>query len=186
VGKLIYIANVSVDGYIEDAQGNFDWTDPSDELFVFITELVRPAGTYVYGRRMYETMAVWETQPALAAESELMADFATMWQAADKIVYSTTLGAISTARTRLEPRFDPESMRDIKASAARDLTLGGPTLANHAFKAGLVDESHLFVHPVTLGAGKRALPSDARMDLELLDERRFDNGVVYLGYRTTS
>ena len=123
--KLIYVANVSLDGYIEDAHGSFEWTEPTDEVFTFITDLVRPVGTYLYGRRMYETMAVWETQPALAAQSELMADFANVWQAADKIVYSTTLQVVSTANTRLERGFDPDSVRDMKASAARDLTVGG-------------------------------------------------------------
>src|SRR4051812_43237554 len=140
MAKLIYVANVSLDGYIEDAQGSFDWTAPSDEYFAFITDLVRPAGTYLYGRRMYETMAVWETEPALAAESELMADSANMWQAAEKIVYSTTLDAVSTANTRLERRFDSDALRAIKASAASDLTIGGPTVTAHAFKAGLIDE----------------------------------------------
>jgi dihydrofolate reductase len=182
--KLIYVANVSLDGYIEDAQGGFDWTEPSDEYFAFITDLVRPCGTYLYGRRLYETMAVWETQPALAAESELSADFASVWQAADKIVYSTTLSVVSTANTRLERRFDPDAVRDVKASVASDLTVGGANLAAHAFNAGLVDECHLFVYPVLVGAGKSAFPRDTRVPLELRDERRFDNGVVYLRYRT--
>src|SRR5207237_903095 len=129
MAKLIYVANVSLDGYIEDAHGSFEWTAPLDEVFTFITDLVRPVGTYLYGRRMYEMMAVWETQPALAAQSELMADFANVWRAADKIVYSTTLHVVSTANTRLEHRFDPDSVRDMKTSAASDLTVGGPTLA---------------------------------------------------------
>jgi len=183
MAKLIYIANVSLDGYIEDAHGNFEWTAPSDEVFAFITDVVRPAGTYLYGRRMYETMAVWETEPALAAQSELMAGFADMWRAADKIVYSTTLREVSTADTRLERRFDPELLRDLKTSAARDLTVGGPTLAAHAFDAGLVDECQLFVYPVLVGDGKPAFPSGARIQLELLEERRFANGVVNLRYR---
>jgi dihydrofolate reductase len=186
MAKLIYVANVSLDGYIEDAQGSFGWTAPSDEVFTFITELVRPIGTYLYGRRLYETMAVWETQPALAAESELMADFADLWQAADKIVYSTTLQVVSTANTRLERRFDPDVVRDIKASAASDLTVGGPTLAAHAFDAGLVDECHLFTCPVLVGPGKPAFPSDARAQLELVEEQRFADGVVYLRYRAQS
>src|SRR4051794_2486964 len=186
MAKLIYVANVSLDGYIEDAQGSFEWTAPSDEYFAFITDLVRPIGTYLYGRRMYETMAVWETEPALAAESELMADFANVWQAADKVVYSTTLQATSTAKTRLEHRFDPESVRDMKTSAARDFTVGGPALAAHAFKAGLVDECQLFIYPVLVGHGKPAFPRDARVQLELLEEHRFANGVVNLGYRVQS
>ena len=183
MAKLIYVTNVSLDGYIEDEHGNFDWTAPDDEFFAFITDLVRPVGTYLYGRRMYETMAVWETDPALAAQSELMADFANVWQAADKVVYSTTLDAVSTAKTRLERNFDPDAVRDMKASATSDLTVGGPNLAAHAFEAGLVDECHLFICPVFLGGGKPSLPSDTRADLELLDERRFGNGVVYLRYR---
>src|SRR5258706_11289834 len=173
MSKLIYIANVSLDGYIEDAQGKLDWTAPSDEVFAFITELVRSAGTYVYGRRMYETMAVWETDPALAAQSELMSDFARVWQAANKVVYSTTLHEVSTAKTQLERNFDPDAIRDLKAAAANDLTVGGPNLAAHAFRAGLVDECQLLIWPVLLGAGKPSLPRDTRADLELLDEHRF-------------
>jgi dihydrofolate reductase len=140
MAKLIYVTNVSLDGYIEDAHGSFEWTEPSDEFFTFITDLVRPAGTYLYGRRLYESMAVWETDPTLAAQSELMADFANVWQAADKVVFSTTLDAVSTAKTRLERNFDPASVRDMKASATRDLTVGGAHLAAHALKAGLIDE----------------------------------------------
>jgi len=184
MAKLIYVANVSVDGYIEDAHGSFEWTAPSDEVFTFITDLVRPVGTYLYGRRMYETMSVWETEPALAAESELRADFANLWQAADKIVYSTTLPVVSTANTRLERRFDPDAVRDMKTAAASDLTVGGPTLAAHAFKAGLVDECQLFIHPVLVGGGKPAFPSDAGVQLELLEEHRFGNGIVNLRHRT--
>lgn len=184
MAKLIYVTNVSLDGSIEDADGRFDWTTPTDEIFTFITDLVRPVGTWLYGRRLYETMAVWETDPALAAESELRADFAGVWQAADKIVYSTTLDAVPTARTRLERSFDPDSVRDLKRSAAGDLTVGGPTLAAHAFGAGLVDECHLFVAPVLIGRGKPAFPSDAIGRLELLELHRFDNGVVYLRYQT--
>jgi dihydrofolate reductase len=186
MAKLIYVANVSLDGYIEDAQGSLDWAAPTDEVFTFITDLVRPVGTYLYGRRMYETMAVWETQPALAAQSELRADFANVWQAADKIVYSTTLPAVSTANTRLERRFDPDAVRDMKTSAASDLTVGGPALAAHAFAAGLVDECQLFIYPVLVGQGKPAFPRDARIQLELLEEHRLTNGVVHLHYRTRS
>ena len=186
MAKLIYVANVSLDGYIEDAHGSFDWAPPIDEVFTFITDLVRPVGTYLYGRRMYETMAVWETQPALAAQSELMADFANVWQAADKNVYSTTLQVVSTANTRLERRFDADSVREMKASAASDLTVGGPTLAAHAFNAGLVDECQLFIYPVLVGGGKPAFPRDGRIELELLEERRFGNGIVYLRHRIRS
>jgi dihydrofolate reductase len=186
MAKLIYVANVSLDGYIEDAHGSFEWTEPTDEVFTFITDLVRPVGTYLYGRRIYETMGVWETDPTLAAQSELSADFANVWETADKIVYSTTLRAVSTANTRLERRFDPDSVRDMKTSAASDLAVSGATLAAHAFNAGLVDECHLFVYPVLVGEGKPAFPSDARVQLELQEEHRFGNGVVYLRYRIQS
>jgi len=186
MAKLIYAANVSLDGYIEDAHGAMEWTEPSDEVFSFITELVRPVGTYLYGRRMYETMSVWEVDPTLATQSELMADFADVWQAADKIVYSTTLPAVSTTNTRLERAFDPDAVREVKASAASGLTIGGPTLAAHAFSAGLVDECQLFIYPVLLGAGKPAFPSDAGGQLDLLEEHRFRNGVVNLRYRIQS
>jgi dihydrofolate reductase len=186
MAKLIYVTNVSLDGYIEDAHGTFEWTAPSDEVFTFITDLLRPVGTHLYGRRLYETMAVWETQPALAAQSELMADFANVWQGADKIVYSTTRHVVSTANTRLERRFDADSVRAMKTSAATDLIVGGAALAAHAFNAGLVDECQLFIYPVLVGGGKPAFPSAARIRLELLEERRFANGVVNLRYRIQS
>jgi dihydrofolate reductase len=159
MAKLIYVSNVSLDGYIEDEHGSFDWTEPDDEVFAFITNLVRGVGTYLYGRRLYESMAVWESDPALAAQSALTADFANVWQAADKVVYSTTLRAVSTARTRLESSFDPDSIRDMKASATSDLTVGGANLAAQAFQAGLVDECHLFIYPVLVGGGKPSLPA---------------------------
>jgi dihydrofolate reductase len=182
MAKLIYVSNVSLDGYIEDQHGSFDWTPPEDDFYAFITDLVRPVGTYLYGRHLYDLMAVWETDPALAAQSDLRADFANVWQAADKVVYSTTLDAVSTAKTRLEHDFDPDSVREMKASVTRDLTVGGAHLAAQAFKAGLVDECHLFIHPVLLGGGKPALPSDVRVELELLDDRQLSKGVVYLRY----
>jgi dihydrofolate reductase len=182
MAKLIYIANVSLDGYTEDAHGNFDWAAPDDDFFAFITDLVRPVGTYLLGRRMYDTMAVWETDPTLGAQSDLMADFAGVWQAASKVVYSTTLDSVSTARTRLERKFDPAAVRAMKASATSDLTVGGPHLAAHAFEAGLIDECHLFVRPVLIGGTKPALPAGTRAALELLDERRLGEGVVYLRY----
>lgn len=184
MAELIYIANMSLDGYTEDAQGRFEWTEPSDEVFAFITDLLRPIGMHLYGRRMYETMRVWETEPDLAAQSERMADFAVVWRSADKVVYSTTLAAVSTANTRLERHFDPGSVRALKASAGSDLTIGGPTLAAPALQAGLVDECHLFVYPVLVGAGKAAFGGDARLSLDLVDEHRFGNGVVYLRYRS--
>jgi dihydrofolate reductase len=183
VAKLVYVTNVSLDGYIEDTHGSFNWTEPDAEVFVFITNLVRSVGTWLYGRRLYEMMSVWETDATLAAQSEAMADFANAWQAGNKVVYSTTLSDVSTARTRLERSFDPDSVRDMKRSATGDLTVGGANLAAQAFKSGLVDECHLFVYPVLVGGGKPALPSDVRAELELVDERRFPSGVVYLRHR---
>ncbi len=186
MAKLIYIANVSLDCYIEDAHGRFDWTTPTDEAFAFITDLMRPIGTYLYGRRLYETMSVWETDPALAEVSDLRAEFARVWQSANKVVYSTSLASVSTTRTQLERTFDPGTMRAVKDSAAYDLAIGGATFAAHAFLAGLVDECHLFIAPVFLGTGKPALPRDGRADLVLLDERCFPNGAVYVRYRVVS
>jgi dihydrofolate reductase len=183
MANLIYTAIASVDGYIEDTDGNFDWAEPDDDVHAFINDLERPVGTYLYGRRMYETMAGWETDAGLAARSELMREFAQIWQAAEKIVYSGTLESASTGRTRIERKFDPEAVRKLKASEDSDLTVGGPELAAHAFRAGLVDECHLFFVPIAVGSGKSALPNDLRLELELLDERRFDSGMVHLRYR---
>jgi len=183
MARLIYATNVSLDGYIEDERGVFDFGPLDDDVYVSYIDLVRSAGTFLYGRRLYDAMANWETNPALAAESALAADFATAWQAADKVVYSTTLAAVSTAKTRLEHRFDPASVRDLKASATSDLTVGGAHLAAQAFKAGVLDECLLWVWPAIVGGGKPGLPTGIRTDLELLDERRFGNGVVELRYR---
>jgi dihydrofolate reductase len=186
MAKLTYITNLSIDGYIEDAQGSFDFSDPDEELFVFITDLIRPVGTWLYGRRLYEAMAVWETDPGLAEQSAPMAEFAKVWQTGDKVVYSTTLQEASTARTRIERSFDRDAVQDMKRSATADLTIGGANLAAQAFEDGLVDELHLFVAPVAVGGGKPALPRDARVDLELVDERRFPGGAVYVRYRNRS
>ncbi|MFC7994700.1 dihydrofolate reductase family protein [Streptomyces rochei] len=183
MAQLIYASNMSLDGCTEDERGAFDWAPPDDEVFAFITDLMRSAGTYLYGRRMYETLAVWETDPSLAARSDLMADYAGAWQAADKVVYSSTLAEPSTARTRLERRFDPGAVHDLKATAGGDLLVGGPNLAAQALAAGLVDEIALFVWPIVLGGRNPALPTDARIDLELVGEHRFGNGVVHLRYR---
>jgi dihydrofolate reductase len=183
MASLIYASNMSLDGCTEDERGGFDWAPPDDDVFVAITELMGCAGTYLYGRRMYEVMAVWETDPSLAAQSDLRARFATAWQAADKVVYSSSLAAPATANTRLERHFDPSAVRDLKAAAGRDLLVGGPNLAAQALAAGLVDELRLFVWPVVLGGRNRALPADVRADLELLDEHRLGNGVVHLRYR---
>jgi dihydrofolate reductase len=184
MAKLVYSAIASLDGYIEDEGGSFDWAEPDEEVHAFINDLERPLGTYLYGRRMYEMMVGWETDPSIADQSPLMRDFAEIWQAADKIVYSGTLETAPTARTRIERHFDPEAVRQMKTSAERDMVVGGAELAAQAFRAGLVDECHLFVAPVVVGGGKRSLPDDVRLDLELLDERRFEGGMVYLCYRT--
>jgi dihydrofolate reductase len=184
IAKLIYSAIASLDGYVEDEDGNFDWAIPDEEVHAFINDLDRPVGTYPYGRRMYETMAGWETDHTLADRSPLMRDFAGIWRAADKVVYSRTLEAVSTARTRIERDFDLEAVRQMKARAGRDLLVGGPDLAAQAFKAGLVDECHLFVAPMVVEGSKRSLPGNVRLKLELLDERRFDSGMIYLYYRT--
>jgi dihydrofolate reductase len=183
MAKLIYASNMSLDGCTEDERGAFDWAPPDDDVFGFITELMRSAGTYLYGRRMYETLAVWETDATRANQSDLMADYASAWQAADKVVYSSTLAAPRTANTRLERDFDPSAVRDLKAAASRDLLVGGPNLAAQALVAGLVDELALFVWPVVLGGRTPALPSDMRVDLMLIDEHRFSSGVVHLRYR---
>jgi dihydrofolate reductase len=182
MAKLIYIANVSLDLCIEDAQGSFDWSEPDEELFTFITELIRPVGTHLYGRRMYETMSVWETDPSLAAQSELQRDFAEVWQGADKVAHSTSLSSPLTDRTRIERDLDLSALRQLKESATSDLTVGGADFTGQVLTAGLVDELHLFVYPVFVGGGKPALPRDIRLDLQLLEERRFRNGVVHLHY----
>jgi len=185
VAPLIYIANVSLDGYIEDADGNFDFTVPSDDVFAFITELIRPVRTFAYGRKLYETMAVWETMPELAEESALRWEFARVWQSARKVVYSSTRTEPLTKDTTIEAKFDPDAARALKDSTTGDLAVGGAELAAHCFAAGLVDEIHLFVAPVTIGTGKPALPRDQRIALELLDERRFASA-VYLRYAVSA
>jgi dihydrofolate reductase len=184
MAKLIYSPITSLDGYVADEDGSFDWAAPDEEVHSFVNDLERPIGTYLYGRRMYEVMVDWETADTLADQPPFMQDFAEIWQAADKIVYSKTLETISSARTRIERDFDPEAVRKIKASAGRDISVGGPDLAAQAIKVGLVDECHLFVTPIVVGGGKQSLPNNVRLRLELLDERRFGNGVVHLHYRT--
>ena len=185
MARLIYSAIASLDGYIEDEDGTFDWGEPDEEVHRFVNDLQRPVGTHLYGRRMYEVMAAWETI-GLDDQSPSIRDFAELWRTADKLVYSRTLEKVSTARTRIERTFDPEALRRMKAVAERDVTVGGPDLAAHAFRAGLVDELHLFVAPVVVGGGKRAFPDEVRLELELLDERRFGNGMVYVRYGTST
>jgi dihydrofolate reductase len=184
MARLIYSAIASLDGYTEDMNGKFDWAAPDEEVHRFINNLERSAGTHLYGRRMYETLMVWETDPNLAAESPLLRDFAEIWQAADKIVYSKTLEAVSTRKTQMERNFNPTVIRQLKEAVEQDILIGGPELAAHAFRAGLIDECHLFLIPILVGGGKSALPDNVRLELELLEERRFSNGTVFLRYRT--
>jgi dihydrofolate reductase len=184
MAKLSYTTITSLDGYIEDADGGFDWAAPDEEVHTFVNDLERPVGTHLYGRRLYETMVFWERPPDLDKQPRPMRDFAEIWQRADKIVYSRTLETVGSARTRIEHEFDPEAVRQLKATADSDLTVGGAELAGAAIAAGLVDEYHLFLVPVLVGGGKPSLPDGVRVSLDLLDERRFRNGTVYLHYRT--
>jgi dihydrofolate reductase len=184
MAKLVYSVITSLDGYTADEDGNFDWAAPDEEVHAIINDHERPVGTYLYGRRMYQAMAPWEAAHTFADQRPVKKEFAKVWQAADKVVYSTTLAAASSARTRIERAFDPEAVRQLKTSAGRDLSVGGAGLAAEAIRAGLVDEYHLFLTPVVVGGGKQALPADVRVKLELLDDRRFGSGVVFLRYRT--
>jgi dihydrofolate reductase len=182
MSRLIYSAIASLDGYVEDEQGKFDWAAPDDEVLAFVNDLERPIGTYLYGRRMYETMVFWETVSTSADQPAGTRDFAEIWRAAEKIVYSRTLQTLSSARTRIEHDFDPAAIARLKESADRDITIGGAELAGKAIAAGVVDECHLLLTPIIVGGGKHALPGDVRAQLELLGERRFQNGVVHLHY----
>jgi dihydrofolate reductase len=184
MAKLIYSAITSLDGYVADEDGKFDWSMPDAEVMRFLNEIERPVGTYLYGRGMYEVMAGWETAPTRENRSPTLQDFTQLWQAADKVVYSRTLEKVSTSKTRLEREFDPDAIRHMKASADRDMSVGGPELAGQALKAGLVDECHLYLTPIVVGGGKPSFPDNLRLPLELLEERRFGNGVVYVRYRT--
>jgi dihydrofolate reductase len=183
MAKLIYSALASLDGYVADEDGKFDWAEPDEEVHTFVNDLERQVGAYLYGRRMYEVLVAWETLD-LADQPPFIREYAGIWRAADKIVYSTTLQTVSSARTRIERAFDPEAVRQMKASAGSDISVGGPDLAAQAIEAGLVDEYHLFLAPIAVGGGTRALPENVRVELELLDERRFGNGVLHVHYRT--
>ncbi len=183
MAKLIYFTPASLDGYIAREPGPYDWAPPDEEVFAFITDLMRPMGVHLYGRRMYETMAIWETPDAIPGATSATREFARIWQAADKIVYSRTLESVSTRKTRLEREFDPQAVRELKARSPHDIHVGGPNLAAQAMRAGLVDEYHLLVVPMMLGGGRRVLPDDVRLKLDLLDERRFASGWVSLRYR---
>jgi dihydrofolate reductase len=185
VAKLVYSAITSLDGYVADADGKFDWAKPDDEVHRAVNEQERQIGTYLYGRRLYEVMAVWETWE-LPGDRPVERDYQEIWRAAEKIVYSRTLESPSSERTRIEHEFDPEAVRRMKTESERDLSVGGAELAGHALRAGLVDEIHLFASPMIVGAGKRALPEGVRMELELIDERRFGNGVVHVHYARRS
>jgi dihydrofolate reductase len=183
MAKLIYSALASADGYVEDADGGFDWAAPDEEVHRFVNELARPVGTYLYGRRMYQTMVYWETADQVPGRPSYVQDFTRIWQAADKIVFSTTLASAATARTRIERAFDPGMIRQLKQAAGRDMAVGGAGLAGQALAAGLVDELQLFLVPVSVGGGKPAIPAGVRLELELLDTRRFAGGAVFLSYR---
>jgi dihydrofolate reductase len=183
MAKLIYSTIASLDGYVADADGNFDWAAPDEEVHSFVNDLERPVGTYLYGRRMYQTMVFWETAQALEQQPAYIRDYTDIWRSADKIVYSSTLGAVSSARTSLQRTFDPEAVRRLKTEADRDLSVGGPGLAGQALAAGLVDELRVIVAPAVVGGGTRSLPDDVRIDLDLLEERRFGNGFVHVRYR---
>jgi dihydrofolate reductase len=185
MARLIYSAITSLDGYVADEHGSFDWAEPDEEVHAFVNDHERPIGTYLYGRKLYETMQYWETPPD-SGVSAVADDYAAIWQAADKVVYSRTLRAPATTRTRIEREFDPAAVRAMKASAGADLTIGGAHLAAEALRAGLVDELHLFVNPVVIGGGNAALPDGIRVALELVDDHRFGNGVVHLHYRVRS
>jgi dihydrofolate reductase len=186
MARLLYMAITSLDGYVADEAGSYDWAMPDDEVFGFVNDFERPVGTYLYGRRLYQEMTGWATMRAGPGLSPLMLDFARIWQAADKVVYSRSLEDVSTARTRLERDFDPGAVREMKAGAERDITVGGAELAAEAIRASLVDEIHLVISPVMVGGGKKALPGAVRLRLELLDEHRFGNGVVHLRYRVVA
>jgi dihydrofolate reductase len=185
MAKLIYAAIASLDGYVEDEEGRFDWSVPDEELHAFVNDLERPIGTYLYGRRMYETMVFWETASTEAGEPAVFSDYAEIWRATEKIVYSRTLQTVSSARTRIEREFDRDAVRRLKHSSGADITIGGAELAGQAIGAGLVDECHLFLCPIVVGGGKRALHDNVRAQLALVDERRFRNGVVHLHYRVS-
>jgi len=183
MAKLIYGAIMSLDGYVADEDGNFDWAEPDEEVHAFVNDLQRPIGTYLYGRRLYDVMVAWET---MADQQPIMRDYAEIWRAADKVVYSRSLESVSSERTRIERSFDPDAVRKMKSAEGPDISVGGPNVAAQAIRAGLVDEIHLFLAPAVVGGGTRALPNDVRLTLELLDERRFGNGVIYLRYRAAS
>jgi dihydrofolate reductase len=183
MAKLIYSAIASLDGYVEDDQGEFDWAAPDEEVHAFVNELERPIGVYLYGRRMYETMVFWETVDTGSDQPAVIRDFAHIWRAAEKIVYSRTLQSVSSAKTRIERDLDFDAIHRLKETSGSDITIGGAALAGQAIAAGLVDELHLVLGPIIVGGGKRALPGNVHARLHLIGERRFQSGVVHLHYR---
>jgi dihydrofolate reductase len=183
MAKLIYSAITSLDGYVADKDGNFDWAAPDEEVHAAINDLERRIGTYLYGRRMYEVMLAWEDPDLVAGEPACMKDYANIWRSADKVVFSRSLADVPTLKTRIERDFQPDAVRTLKASAEYDVSVGGPELAGQAIAAWLVDEIHLFVNPILVGGGTQSLPDDVRLNLELVEERRFASGVVHLHYR---
>jgi dihydrofolate reductase len=184
MAALVYSAITSLDGYVADRNGRFDWAAPDEEVHAFVNEMERDVGTYLYGRRMYDVMRFWETAEEDPGLHRLEREYAQIWRAADKVVYSRTLTGVTSSRTRIERNLDPDAVRRLKHSAQHNISVGGPTLAAHALAAGLVDEVHLFLTPVVVGGGTRSLPEDLYIELELLEEHRFGNGVVHLGYRS--
>jgi dihydrofolate reductase len=184
MAKLVYSTIASLDGYVADTHGSFDWSAPDEQVHAFVNDLERPIGTYLYGRRMYDVMLAWETMD-VTGEPAVMRDYAQIWRAAEKVVYSTTADTVMSAKTRLEHNFDPDAVRELKTTAHRDISIGGPCLAGQALKAGLVDELHLFLCPVVVGGGTAALPADVQLRLELVDLRRFDGGLTHLHYAVT-
>lgn len=184
MSKLIYFMPMSLDGFIAGEADNLDWSVPDEAVFACINDLHRPIGTYLYGRKNYETMTVWETPEVMPEQTPDMLDFARIWQAADKIVYSKSLVTVATSKTRLEREFEPQAVRDLKTQLPHDISVAGPNLAAQAIRAGLVDEYQLLVVPFMLGGGKRVLPNDVKVKLELVEERRIGKGWVYLHYRT--
>jgi dihydrofolate reductase len=186
MASLSYTAITSLDGYVTDADDSFAWAAPDEEVHAFVNDLERSVGTYLYGRRLYEVMVAWETMLEVPDQPPVVRDYAEVWQYAEKVVFSRTLETVASARTRIERDFDADAVRRLKATTQRDISVGGPELAASAIRAGLVDEYRLFLTPILVGGGRRALPDDVRIILELVDERRFASGVVYLRYRTAA
>jgi dihydrofolate reductase len=184
MARLVYAVLASLDGYVADEAGNFDWAAPGEDVHRFINELERSVGTYLFGRRLYEIMAVWQDFPDIEQEPEVIGEYAAIWQSADKIVYSETLAAVTTPKTRLDRSFDPQSVRAMVTDQEQDVSIGGPTLASHALRAGIVDDIHLFIVPHIVGGGTPCWPAGLPLQLDLAEQERFSDGTVYLHYTT--